>query len=84
MVRHILILVVLGTIVSGGYCAVIEPRTSLFPMKVFNYQGDLPPIKDDRTGEIIQSDATNGTGSANVTSEAEKLCWDLIVEQSGK
>ena len=61
--------------------AVIEPKTQA--TKVFNYQGALPPIKDDRTGEIIKSDA-NETEVAEGNAIDEDACWDLIVERSSK
>lgn len=81
MNKSILVSIILGAIVGGYHCAIVEPRIPPNIIKVFNYQGNLPPIKDDRTGEIIKDDTNVHTNS---TSEAEKLCWDLIVDQSGK
>jgi hypothetical protein len=79
-----LALVVVVAIASGHQCAVIEPENRSPLSKVFNYQGNFPPIKDDRTGEIIAGDSTTETSGANKTSDAEKMCWDLIVEQTGE
>lgn len=74
------ILVVGALVACQG--AVIEPKFQA--LKVFNYQGNLPPIKDDRTGEIIRDDddlikPENG----NQTDDGE-ICWNLIVDQSGE
>lgn len=64
--------------------AVVEQENVPVLTKVFNYQGSMP-IKDDRTGQVIKSDA-NDTDliepPANQANEA--ACWNLIVEQSGK
>jgi hypothetical protein len=85
MKQSILMLVcVLGAVTGGYHCSVIEPKYQQLPTKVFNYQGSLPPIKDDQTGEIIRDDTIETNQTTNNTSEAEKVCWDLIVERTGK
>lgn len=73
-------LMIIG-VLAGCQSAVIEPKTQA--IKVFNYQGALPPIKDDRTGEIIKSDA-NQTEVVEGNSIDEEACWNLIVERSSK
>lgn len=78
-------MLLIGAINCQG--AIIEPKVNEMTLtKMFNYQGIMPPIKDDRTGEIIKNDA-NVTDLIEPTSnqiENEAVCWNLIVEQSRK
>lgn len=76
------LIIALG-VLATCHGAVVERRVQA--TKVFSYQGDLPPIKDDRTGEVIRDveGATKPEVANNQTDDGE-LCWNLIVEQSGK
>ena len=52
--------------------------------KVFNYLGEMP-IKDERTGEIIKSEANEtAVTTSPEQAAAEAACWKMIVEQSGE
>jgi hypothetical protein len=84
MKNLLVVSMIVGVALNGYHCATIESRFQPLLTKVFTYQGDLPPIKDDRTGEVIKGDAIESNSTTNSTSEAEKLCWDLIVDQSGE
>lgn len=84
MAKSILLMVAIASVLASvQHCAVLSSPVEAMPIKIFNYQGNLPPIKDDRTGEIIGAKPDEGN-EANKTQEAEKMCWDLIVEQTGE
>lgn len=73
--------IVIVSALAGCQGAIIEPKAQT--IKVFNYQGALPPIKDDRTGEIIRSDS-NETDATTLSGDDGEACWNLIVERSSK
>jgi len=78
--------VALLAIITFAGLNVAAPRKLLVRDKVFNYLGALP-IKDDRTGQLVQNDLNDTEIQAKPESdqaEAEAACWRLINEKSGE